>query len=500
MDRQVHILILEDNASDAELMQRELRRAGFDFTAQWVQDEATFVRALDESAPDLILTDYSLPGFDALAALALARERFPEVPVIIVSGAIGEETAIETLKAGATDYVLKQRLNRLGPVVLRALREAQELVEKKRAEEAIRQAKEEWERTFNTVPDLIAILDCQHRVVRMNRAMADRLGVTPDEAVGISCHEAVHGALMPPPFCPHALTCRDGKEHVAEVHEPRLGGDFIVSTTPLLDGQGQPIGAIHVARDITDRKRAEKALEDQVRLLQRALLPSKPPTIEGYSVAYAYIPGYAGVEIGGDFYDVFRTENGKIGLLIGDVTGKGIEAAALAAATRSTVRAFAYETSSPGEALNHTNSVLTGNQITTAQFVTVFVAVLDPATGDVRYASGGHPPLVLHHASGEVQFLSFGNMPLGVMDSTEYREGEALLEPGAKIILYTDGITEARHRGVLFGSEGIAHVLQEYGHLSASEIVNHTLSAASEWADGQLTDDIAILVVERNPC
>ena len=140
-------------------------------------------------------------------------------------------------------------------------------------EQALRESRDEWERTFNTVPDLIAILDGEHRVVRVNKAMADRLGVTPEQARGMHCYEVVHGTSVPPEFCPHALTCRDKSEHAAEVHEPRLGGDFLVSTTPLCDVQGRLIGSIHVARDITTRKRAEAALaasEEQFRAVSES--------------------------------------------------------------------------------------------------------------------------------------------------------------------------------------------------------------------------------------
>jgi len=136
----MNILILEDDAVDAELVKRELCRAGLDFTARWAQDKAGFVAALETTTPDLVLADYSLPGYDGLTALRLARQRWVDVPVIIVSGAIGEELAIDTLKAGATDYVLKHRLSRLGPVVHRALAEARERAEKRRAEEALREA------------------------------------------------------------------------------------------------------------------------------------------------------------------------------------------------------------------------------------------------------------------------------------------------------------------------------------------------------------------------
>jgi CheY-like chemotaxis protein len=120
------ILLLEDVATDAELIRAELRREGLTFDARRVSTGDAFAEALETDAPDIILADYSLPTFDGLSALEMANERCPHVPVVFVSGAIGEERAIETLKQGATDYVLKDRLSRLGPAVKRALREAEE--------------------------------------------------------------------------------------------------------------------------------------------------------------------------------------------------------------------------------------------------------------------------------------------------------------------------------------------------------------------------------------
>ncbi|MRR53375.1 MAG: PAS domain S-box protein [Deltaproteobacteria bacterium] len=137
-----------------------------------------------------------------------------------------------------------------------------DLTERKQINEALQRAKNEWERTFDSVPDLIAILDEQHRIVRVNQAMAQRLGVAPDACVGKSCHDCVHGFETPPDFCPHALTMQDGLEHLAEIHEAHLGGNFLVSTTPLTDEQGNKTGSVHVARDITELKRAEQALRE----------------------------------------------------------------------------------------------------------------------------------------------------------------------------------------------------------------------------------------------
>lgn len=137
-----------------------------------------------------------------------------------------------------------------------------DLTENEKSNDALLKAKEEWEHTFDAVPDLIAILDNDYRVLRANKAMADSLGIQSGDAIGVHCYEAVHGTKKPPLFCPHTLLLQDGKEHTVEVHEDRLGGDFMVSVSPLHDAEGKLIGSVHVARDITKRKKAEKALQE----------------------------------------------------------------------------------------------------------------------------------------------------------------------------------------------------------------------------------------------
>lgn len=121
--------------------------------------------------------------------------------------------------------------------------------------------REEWERTFDAIPDLIAILDEEHKVVRVNKAMAERLGVPPEACIGVQCFVAVHGSSCPPDFCPHSKLLNDGKEHTEEVHEENLGGYFIVTASPVYNENGRVVGSVHVARDISSRRQMEDELK-----------------------------------------------------------------------------------------------------------------------------------------------------------------------------------------------------------------------------------------------
>src|SRR5580765_2901223 len=135
--------MLEDDAADAELTKFALRKGGLHYSLARVETKEQYLRGLDERRPALILSDYSLPGFNGHDALNIARQQCPETPFIFVTGTMGEEVAIETLKSGATDYVLKTRLSRLMPAVNRALREAEERSQHRRAEEQLRESHEQ---------------------------------------------------------------------------------------------------------------------------------------------------------------------------------------------------------------------------------------------------------------------------------------------------------------------------------------------------------------------
>ncbi|MCI0744985.1 MAG: response regulator [Verrucomicrobia subdivision 3 bacterium] len=143
MKKEIRILMLEDNAADAELVKFALREGGVSFVIKRVDSRADYLQELEINPPDIILLDYALPDFDGFTALTLAQQKYPDIPFIFVTGTLGEEVVIEMLKSGATDYVLKTRLSRLVPAVQRALREHRERAERRRAEERLKKSHEQ---------------------------------------------------------------------------------------------------------------------------------------------------------------------------------------------------------------------------------------------------------------------------------------------------------------------------------------------------------------------
>jgi PAS domain S-box-containing protein len=165
-----------------------------------------------------------------------------------------------------------------------------DVTERRQAHEEVLRAKREWERTFDSVPDLIAIIDDEHRILRANKAMAAHVGLLPEQCIGLACYRAVHGLDQPPDFCPLVRALADEQPHTAEVRDDRLGGVFLVSATPLCDDAGRMYASVHVARDISERKRAEEALRREYDTVRHLLEASDH---ERQSIAYEIHDGLA---------------------------------------------------------------------------------------------------------------------------------------------------------------------------------------------------------------
>ena len=251
----LRILLVEDNPGDADLLQESIAYLPQPPQITHVEGLQAAVETLGREAFDAVLLDLNLPDSLGLATLERTLVAAPQLPVVVLTGLEDEALGSEAVRKGAQDYLVKGQMG-----AHRLLQTIHHAVERKRTEQSLLRAKQEWERTFDSVPDLIAILDNRYRILRVNRAMAARLGRSPAQCVGLVCFECVHGRETPIDSCPHALTLLCGQAQTAEVHEDRLGGDFLVTTTPLLDEREAIVGTVHIARDITQHKRAEEAL------------------------------------------------------------------------------------------------------------------------------------------------------------------------------------------------------------------------------------------------
>jgi PAS domain S-box-containing protein len=192
MASEVRILLLEDVVADAELVERELERAGIACNVLRVDSEHEFVRALKEFLPDVIISDFTLPQYDGMTALRLARSSRPEIPFVFVSGTIGEEAAIEALKQGASDYVLKGNLRRLPSAVRRVLQEAQDRIARHRSEQARIKAEQLYHAVVELSPDAILVLR-EGQIVLINRSGLKLYGVERhSQIIGRRLFDFVH--------------------------------------------------------------------------------------------------------------------------------------------------------------------------------------------------------------------------------------------------------------------------------------------------------------------
>jgi PAS domain S-box-containing protein len=271
---ELRFLLLEDSLLDAELIQMNLSESGLDCTLMRVGTRTEFVAALVTDRFDLILSDYSLPTFDGFSALEIARSTCPDVPFIFVTATLGEEVAIETLKRGATDYVVKQRLDRLAACVSRALQETKDRAARQRAEAELYRREQEFRALVENSPDIIARFDRSLRNLYVNPAVTQVTGHPPEYFIG-----KTNGELG---FPSELVNVWDeslrrvfaaGKRDLQEFEFPSPSGTryFQASLVPEFDREGTVQSVLVISHDLTTSKQAEHALRaSEAQLRQQA--------------------------------------------------------------------------------------------------------------------------------------------------------------------------------------------------------------------------------------
>jgi len=264
MEEEIKVLILEDVPLDAELIERELRKEGFNFTSHRVEREDEYRKEVEEWQPHIILADHSLPQFDGVSALHIAQEKSSNTPFIFVSGKIGEEFAVEMLKKGATDYVLKHNLSKLGYAVRRALTEAKEHMERKTAQEALLESEKKYRALFEKTENPILVFAEDGTFTDFNQAAVDFLETEPPKLLKHKIHNFISPESDP-------VDMNDWSTgHIVEL--PLKINDELkileLTITPVKLGENNIIFA--TGRDLTKQKRMENALkesEEKYRLL-----------------------------------------------------------------------------------------------------------------------------------------------------------------------------------------------------------------------------------------
>ncbi len=237
-----------------------------------------------------------------------------------------------------------------------------------------------------------------------------------------------------------------------------------------------------------------KAELDVARALQIAILPATFPAKPGCDSSARMIPA---TTMGGDFYDFIELPDGRVGLVMADVSGKGVPAAFFMAVARTTLRDLAAHHCDPGACLARANEVLCA-QNPMSLFVTVFYCILDPVSGVLRYANGGHNPPYLRRADGSVEALAgTGGLVLGAMEGMEYPEHAVSLVVGDRLVLYTDGVTEAFNAAEeAYGAERLVAEIRSHGGGGAAQLVDRICRSVATFADAApQSDDITLIVL-----
>lgn len=496
--RPLRALLIEDSEFDARVIASVLRGGGYVVTSRRVETADSMRAALIAQPWDIVFSDHQMPTFDAAQALQVLQASGLDLPFIIVSGGIGEETAVALMKAGAHDFLMKGHLGRLVPVTERELREARNRAEQRAAEMRYR-------RLWETSPDAILMMNAAGAIAFVNPAAEQLFGSPAPALIGRSFSTLLaEGETLPPTG--HEAWSQEaaGTPRLIELTGQAADGRRVIMEVAFSDMEMQA-QRWHIAfiRDITARREAERALAAAAkefglaREIQQRLFPQRPPVVPGFEIAGV---SYPAVETGGDSFDFLPMPEGDLGLVVSDVSGHGMGPALIMAETRAYLRVVAYNRRDAGLVLTRSNDVLADDLEDSGRFVTSLLVRLDPGAGQLAFANAGHPSGYVLGADGAVrQVLARGGPPLGVEPRTAYGESPPMdLQPGDLVILTTDGVEEAESpEGKAFGEARLLDVVRAHRQHPASEIIAAVRAAVMEFCGGAAQQDDITLVVAK---
>lgn len=391
-----------------------------------------------------------------------------------------------------------------------------DVTERKRAEEAVQVSQQMLQLVMDNIPQHIFWKDRNSVYLGCNKNFAADAGIDdPASIIGKTDYDLPWTRQQSEFFREYDRRVMEEDTPILHIIEPVLQADgkeawLDTNKIPLYDAQGNVVGILGTYEDITERKllevekeNASKALQEVyererriAETLQRCFLPERIPEVEGYRFAQAYQPALAEAAIGGDVYDVFRLPSGKVGMAIADVSGKGLLAARYGAMVKYMLRAYSYSTEDPAETLALLNSSFC-RDMDIDSFVTCFFGILDPDTGYLVYANAGHEePLYIQHGVMVPKRIQVTGPILGLAESSTYTSGSISLGEGDVVLLYTDGVIDARGvQGPMY-IDGLEQYLAANCTLPAESFVACVLDEVRRRSGDRLTDDVALVVLE----
>ena len=280
--------------------------------------------------------------------------------------------------------------------------------------------------------------------------------------------------------------------HIGCIHLADHRPDLFQADAELLEAAGRMAGRLLQNHQEQDSERA--ALE----AIREALLPARPPTVRGVELGVFATTAEALMRVGGDFYDVFELAGGRVALVAGDYSGKGLDAVGTAARLRHRLAAHAAAAADPGSFLQEANETL-ADILSARRFASVVCCTLDHENGRLHVSLAGHPAPLRLRAGVVEELVAPPNLPLGIDPGCRFESVSFSLQEDDVLVLFTDGVTEARYEGILFGVEGIGRIIKDEATTSLTEIARAVVTAAAAHHDPSLPNDDRLVLLARVP-
>ncbi|MDD5285736.1 MAG: SpoIIE family protein phosphatase [Desulfuromonadaceae bacterium] len=520
LNKHPKVLVVDDEESVRSVICAMLEECGCQ-TAR-AEDGIEALESLDKFTPDIIFSDLNMPQMGGLELIVKLKDRLPETPIVVISGTADMQSAIEAIRRGAWEYLIKPiDFGSLQHVTNRALERARLISENRAYQEhledlvlertqALRDSEKRYRTLFDKASDAIVLMQ-SGQIISCNMKTGALFGCNQDEVVGNSLlsfsparqtrsvdsdelmtlyeREALDGT---PQFFEWRSIRRDGNAFDSEISLTRLD----------LNGVAHLLA---IMRDITDRKKAAAALTehlcimrelDMAREIQRSLLPAAPPEIPGISMACGCSPA---ASVGGDYYEFFVISQGVLDIVIADVAGHSFGSALLMSEARTLLHAKVRAERPPAALLTAVNELMHDDLCRAELQMSAFSVRFDLNDRMLSYANAGHTrPLFIRGRSGEIEQLDAEGMLLGIAREVEFEERHYGITDGDVLLLHTDGVVESEDAsGEFFGTDRLCKLLAARRH-DAPDVILAAIfeELASFVGEGPYSDDVSLVVVK----